>query len=182
MRLAVLASLVVLLGARSVAAHEGRFPETQQLLFDGDTLVGVATTVGLMVPSDEGWRWTCRSGIGLREQEDPIWALAEGRFVVASFDGIVLGDPCSFAYVPALQRQVVLDVHRASNGRFFAVTSNGSGPNALWSSDDGETWTAGADFPCRPSSNACAPRLRIPTSSTSRASSLPKNSAAFATR
>ncbi|MCB9630734.1 MAG: hypothetical protein H6721_01065 [Sandaracinus sp.] len=147
MRFAVLASLVVLLGARSVAAHEGRFPETQQLLFDGDTLVGVATTVGLMVPSDEGWRWTCRSGIGLRDQEDPIWARADGRFVVASFDGIVLGDPCAFDYVPALRRQVVLDVHRAANGRFFAVTSNGSGPNALWTSEDGEAWIAGANLP-----------------------------------
>lgn len=138
-RLFVMFAALVALPAH---AHSGRFPETQQLLFEGDALVGVASTVGLLVPSEGRWRWTCRAGIGLRLQEDPVWARVDGRFVVASFDGIVVGEPCAFEYVPELRRQAVLDVHVAADGVLFAITSNGAGPNALWRSDDGVSWSA----------------------------------------
>lgn len=131
-------------------AHAGRFPETQQLLFDGSELVAVASTVGLLVPSDDGWRWTCRAGIGLRLQEDPIWAFAHERFVVASFDGIVVGEPCAMQAVEALRRQVVLDVHVDREGVLWAVTSNGSASNALWRSADGLVWEAHAPLPRPP--------------------------------
>lgn len=130
-------------------AHSGRFPETQQLLFDGDRLVAVGSTIGLLVRDerDERWRWTCRAGVGLRLQEDPVWAVANGRFVVASFDGLVVGSPCELDYVPDLLRQVILDVHRDRDGVLWAVTSNGSGGNALWRSEDAATWTSAAPLP-----------------------------------
>lgn len=134
----------------SAQAHAGRFPETQQLLFDGSELVAVASTVGLLLPSEDGWRWTCRAGIGLRLQEDPIWVVAHERFVVASFDGIVVGEPCAMQAVEALRRQVVLDVHVDREGVLWAVTSNGSASNALWRSADGLVWQAHAPLPRPP--------------------------------
>lgn len=145
-----IAASIAWLGASQAHAHAGRFPEAQQLLFEGDELIAVASSIGLLLPSDDGWRWTCRSGIGLRLQEDPIWAYAHERFVVASFDGIVVGDACAMESVEPLRRQVVLDVHSDREGVLWAVTSNGSGGNALWRSVDGLAWESVAPLPRPP--------------------------------
>lgn len=147
MRAWAVASLLVALVPAGAGAHAGRFPEAQQVLVDGRTgQLVVVTSIGLLFPTPEGWAWTCRAGMDLRLQENPVFALSrDGAIVGATFDGLIVGEACAFER--ALPRQVTVDVHADARGVLYAPTSNGGGGNALFRSDDGARWESVAALP-----------------------------------
>lgn len=87
---AALATLVV---APSDAHANGRFPESNQLIFSKSdpNLVLLRVTFGLLVSHDRGksFDWVCETSIGYSGVEDPMYAVGpSGRFIATTFQGI----------------------------------------------------------------------------------------------
>jgi MYXO-CTERM domain-containing protein len=89
----------------STARANGRFPESNQIVFsESDTdLVILRVTFGLLVSHDRGktWRWTCERAVGIISNEDPMYAATpSGTLIGTTFNGVTLSkdEACSWSY------------------------------------------------------------------------------------
>jgi hypothetical protein len=147
-----------LLVAASPARANGRFPQSNQIVFHPrDTrVISARTTFGLLVTRDGGatWSWVCEEALAFRPTEDPpILRMGDGSTLVSLFAGLHRGTPddCSFTEPDAtLGAAVVIDncLDPSNVDRAYALTSSGGRENQPWrTDDDGQTWTpVGAPF------------------------------------
>jgi hypothetical protein len=140
--------------ASNAALANGRFPAAGQIVFDPEDSQNVAlrTTFGLLISRDRGetFDFVCESALRLGVEEDPMLAFtASGPLVVATFGGVLTSyDGCSYAFVPELEGQIVLDLAR-SNGApdtlvAFRLLGRGGGlydSGLVRSEDGGRSWT-----------------------------------------
>jgi len=146
------------LGAASEARANGRFPQSNQIVFHprDARVISARTTFGLLVTRDAGatWTWVCEEALEFRPTEDPpILRMGDGSTLVSLFAGLHRGTPddCSFTEPDAtLGATVVIDncLDPSNVDRAYALTSSGGRENQPWrSDDDGVTWTpVGAPF------------------------------------
>ncbi|MEO0323377.1 MAG: hypothetical protein AAF447_10500 [Myxococcota bacterium] len=103
----------------------------------------LATNRGAFVTRDGGATWVniCLSAYGAAATEEPRFVLDEGTIIGAVFDGVAVSPSgCAFEFPePELDRVVVIDVTRASDGRLFALQSSSGAPNDLYVRE-GDTW------------------------------------------
>ncbi len=92
--LAALATSAFVLGATEGAAQaNGRFPESNKILFspgDPDTVI-LRVTFGLLISKDHGrtWDWVCEQSIGYTGVEDPMYAVGpSGKIFATTFLGL----------------------------------------------------------------------------------------------
>lgn len=142
-----------LLLATSVAAANGRFPESNQVVFDPtrpEHLL-VRTTFGLLQSRDAGasFSWTCEAAFGVSGEIDPMLAItASGAIVASTYDGIQRSaDGCSYQAPPELASELIpdltLDPRDARRLLAFRTLSVGAGMFESWllrSEDEGRTW------------------------------------------
>jgi hypothetical protein len=161
--LAAITAAVVLATAPSALAN-GRFPQSNQLLFaPGDpSLIVLRTTFGVLFSHDAGntWSWLCEDAIALpaTATEDPsLGVTASGAVIAGIYKGLEVSSDtgCNWAFVGgALAQQVVADVAVRPDAPHSAValastygtdagTDGGAGyaTQVFQTADDGATWS-----------------------------------------
>lgn len=149
----------VLLGSPSEARANGRFPESNQLLFDKNDpqLVILRVTFGLLVSHDRGatFDWICEQSIGYSSVEDPMYATTpSGRFVGTTFQGMVStpDQGCNWKFVGDDTREIFVDLTQNPNdGKNILTFSSGytgadDAGNSLFESQVWETKDEGKTF------------------------------------
>jgi MYXO-CTERM domain-containing protein len=112
---AVLAAVV---GSTSIASANGRFPESNQILFVGHDpdLVLLRVTFGLLISHDRGktFQWVCEQSIGYSGVEDPMYAVTPSKAIVGStFQGLSItrDNACGWNFAGGdLSSQVFIDL------------------------------------------------------------------------
>jgi hypothetical protein len=158
---AAVAGLV--LSFSQLAAANGRFPASNQLLFSpGDpSFIVLRTTFGVLLSHDAGasWEWLCEDAIGLSpgSSEDPALAVtADGSIVAGISKGLEVSHDggCNWSFLGGgLAHQLVTDVsvRRDAPHTVVALTSTygthagadggiGYTSQVYQSTDDGATW------------------------------------------
>lgn len=116
--LSILTGLVTVLTSASTAFANGRFPESNQLLFaehDPD-FVTVRATFGLLISHDRGktFEWVCEQAIGYSGVEDPMYAVTPSNAIIgATFEGVstTRDRGCSWAFAGGdLKGQAFIDL------------------------------------------------------------------------
>lgn len=102
----------------SLAEANGRFPESNQLIFspvDPD-LVLMRVTFGLLVSHDRGktFDWVCEQSVGFSGVEDPMYAImGSGTYVGTTFQGVTISrdKACGWSFAGGdLTQQVFIDL------------------------------------------------------------------------
>jgi hypothetical protein len=137
------------------ASANGRFPESNQVVFDpsdpGHLLV--RTTFGLLESRDGGgtFSWTCEGAFDISGEADPMLAItASGAQVVATFTGVRRSDDgCSYEAPAELAGQLVPDLalDPSDPRRLLAFRTESLGGGRFQSAlvrseDEGRTWVA----------------------------------------
>ena len=86
---------LTLLASADEARANGRFPESNQIVFakNDPDLVLVRVTFGLLVSHDRGktFHWVCEQSIGYTGVEDPMYTVTpSGRYIGSTFQGLTL--------------------------------------------------------------------------------------------
>jgi hypothetical protein len=143
----VLACAAAAAGAGDGHAN-GRPPATTNVKFQpGATeTFYLPVTFGLLKSSDGGdsFRWVCEAAIGYSGVYDPDYAITpEGDIYVTTFEGLRVSRDggCTFEGVGLDERMFVAEVEMGADGRIWAATSTGGGPNNIYVSqrDRGST-------------------------------------------
>jgi hypothetical protein len=146
---------VALTAAPGPALANGRYPLSQQLLFDPSnaSALYLRATYGILASRDAGasWWWICESGVGYESGEDPMMGIyADGTVMAAASSGLYVtrDGGCAWDKAPDLSDLYVRDVALdASKNVGFAVTllveDDGTYDSVVWrSSDSAGTWAA----------------------------------------
>jgi MYXO-CTERM domain-containing protein len=159
------ALFVVALLLASPASANGRFPQSNQLLFSSSDsrLVVLRTTFGVLFSHDGGvtWSWLCEDAIGLppTSSDDPSLGLTANETIVAGiYKGLEVSPDlgCTWSFVGGgLNQQLVADLAVRPNtpAAVVAVTSTydpdagveggaGYSSRVYQSTDNGGTWSA----------------------------------------
>jgi hypothetical protein len=115
---ALAASAVTFFASPEEARANGRFPESNQLVFskqDPDLMI-LRVTFGLLVSHDRGktWDWVCESSIGFSGVEDPMYTVTPSKtYVATTFQGLTISrdQACSWNFAQGeLYQQVFIDL------------------------------------------------------------------------
>lgn len=158
-----LVAAVAVTSCPAIAAANGRFPQTNQIVYDfgGGPDLAARTTFGVLVSHDRGatFHWVCEQVVGYAGNQDPgIGLFGDGSLAVAAFEGLLVSHDggCSWQKIGnGLENEYVIDVaiQRGAPLRGVAVTSTGMTGGKFhvqaWSTIDGaKTWTpAGVQLP-----------------------------------
>ncbi len=159
------ASIIVLVGLGSTAqAHVGMPPgEIDAVVVDGGAGLGLEATFGLLLDTDDGWRWYCHETVAqLSAQVMPSYALGDG-VILATLPSLGQGvvpdatlyrseGGCDWGAPDGVSGQHVTAVAFDADDAdlVIAVTGNAEGPGViLRSTDAGETFTTVLDGPIR---------------------------------
>ena len=149
---AVAAVLVGAAGAGDIrpARANGRAPATTSVAFQPDETerILLPVTFGLMISSDDGesFHWVCEDAIGYNGIFDPDYALtADGTIYTNSQKGLRVSRDggCTFETVAGPLGEgengfvLVDEVELGADGRIWATTATGGGPNDVYVSSDG---------------------------------------------
>jgi len=101
-----------------LARANGRFPESNQILFSANDpdLVLLRVTFGLLVSHDRGktFEWVCEQSIGFSGVEDPMYTVTPSKAIVGTtFQGLTVShdDACGWSFVRGdLDKQVFIDL------------------------------------------------------------------------
>ncbi len=112
------AVLGAVLGSTSIAHANGRFPESNQIVFSAQDpdLVLLRVTFGLLISHDRGktFEWVCEQSIGFSGVEDPMYTVTPSRAIVGTtFQGVTVSrdDACGWKFVGGdLDKQVFIDL------------------------------------------------------------------------
>jgi hypothetical protein len=122
----------------------GRQPATTNVRFGPDTdTIYVPVTFGLLKSSDAGasFRWVCETAIGYGGVFDPDYAVAaDGSLYATTFEGLRVSrnGGCTWDATTGLTEDMfVSEVEVGPDGRVWAATSTGGGPNNVYVSEDG---------------------------------------------
>jgi len=119
---AALAAGIVLASSDEAQAN-GRFPESNQLLFSPNdpNLVMLRVTFGLLVSHDRGqtFDWVCESSIGFSGVEDPMYTITPSKaYVATTFQGLTVSrdQACGWSFTQGdLFQQVFIDLSANPN-------------------------------------------------------------------
>lgn len=128
--LAAAAAFAAALGSTSPADANGRFPESNQLVFSAehpDTVL-IRVTFGLLVSHDRGknFEWVCEQSIGFSGVEDPMYTITPSkRYVGSTFQGVSVtrDEACGWSLVGGpLEGHVFIDLSANPNdGKHIVV-------------------------------------------------------------
>ncbi|HKE14234.1 MAG TPA: hypothetical protein VKB80_05205 [Kofleriaceae bacterium] len=131
--------------ATAVDSHaNGRPPATTNVRFGPDTeTIYLPVTFGLLKSNDGGgtFQWVCEVAIGYGGVFDPDYAVApDGSIYATTFEGLRVSHSggCNWEATKGLTEDMfVSEVEVGSDGRVWAATSTGGGPNNVYVSEDG---------------------------------------------
>lgn len=117
-KLALAAVCAALVATPLTARANGRFPESNQIVFSSadPDLVLLRVTFGLLVSRDRGqsWSWVCEGAIGFSGVEDPMYAVTPGGSLLATtFLGLSVSPDraCSWSFAGGpLENLVFIDL------------------------------------------------------------------------
>ncbi len=115
MSAAVLAAVVA---STPLARANGRFPESNQIVFaeHDPNIILLRVTFGLLVSRDHGktFGWVCEQSIGFSGVEDPMYTVTPSNTIVGTtFNGITVSrdGACGWSFVGGdLEKQVFIDL------------------------------------------------------------------------
>lgn len=148
-RLLVVA-LVLLCAGEISAVHAHGTPAEVYQIIPGDTgMLSFATTYGLVLETDTGWRWVC-SGAMQRSPNERVSVVraSGGEFLGATFGGLRRAEPnaCGGELASPLLDRIVIDIVADENTPdvVWALTSDGRDTDngVFRSMNGGETWSA----------------------------------------
>jgi hypothetical protein len=151
--------MAVLLGSPSEARANGRFPESNQLIFSKSdpNLVLLRVTFGVLISHDRGrtFDWVCEASVGYSGVEDPMYAIGpSGRIIATTFQGITGTDDraCSWKFQDPSMNEIFVDLTQNPNDAKNVVafssgyrTADDAG-NSLFDSQLWETKDEGKTF------------------------------------
>lgn len=154
------AALVALASSASEAHANGRFPETNQLVFSktDPSFVLLRVTFGLLVSHDRGasFDWVCEQAIGYNGVEDPMYATTpSGRLVATTFQGMTTSEDqaCSWKFLgdPSAPAVFVDLTQNPNDGKNILAFSSGyrsidDAGNSIFDSQLWETTDEGKSF------------------------------------
>jgi photosystem II stability/assembly factor-like uncharacterized protein len=147
---AMLASAAAMLAARDSHAN-GRPPATTNVRFQPDDTetIYLPVTFGLLVSSDggESFRWVCETAIGYGGTFDPDYAIdADGAIYATTFKGLRVSrdQGCTWETLDdgISPTAFLSEVEIGPDGRVWAPTSTGQGPNDVFVSTDGTSFVS----------------------------------------
>lgn len=144
------AAAAVALPAEALA--NGRPPASTNVKFPAGEpgTIYAPVTFGFLKSVDDGqsFRWVCEAAVGYSGTFDPDYAASdEGDLYATTFDGLRVSRDggCTFAPVSgelADPTRFASDVEIGPDGRVWAATSVGQGPNDVYVAADGETFAS----------------------------------------
>lgn len=149
------ATVAAFLAASLLAAPDshanGRPPATTNVRFqpgDNDTIY-LPVTFGLLISSDggESFRWVCEAAVGYGGTFDPDYAVdGEGAIYATTFKGLRVSRDGGCTWVTIEDgispTAFLSEVEIGPDGRVWAPTSTGQGPNDLFVSTDGTSFVS----------------------------------------
>lgn len=138
MKVAILFVVMSVLAVSNLAEAHGRDAQVLGLIVEGDSLVAINASFGMVVRDQNNrWRWSCADVQNRRVTENPVVLPARGGYVMSTFGGLinVPENACGATMYPGLDR-IFIDLHEDSEGRIWALTSDGQGVNVLYRSDN----------------------------------------------
>lgn len=146
--LAAAALVLLCVGEISSARAHGTTAEVYAIIPSDMGLPAFATTYGLVLNTDSGWRWVC-GGAMQRSPNERISVVRapDGDFLGATFGGLrrADSDACGGMLATPLLDRIVIDVVAEVNAPsvLWALTSDGRNTDngVFRSMDGGETWS-----------------------------------------
>ncbi|MBX3226370.1 MAG: hypothetical protein KIT84_44535 [Labilithrix sp.] len=152
------AAALALVAASGDARANGRFPESNQIVFGKNEpdLVLVRVTFGILVSHDRGqtFDWVCETSIGYTGVEDPMYTVTpSGRYIGSTFQGLTMTSDkaCNWALVGTPQPYIDLAANPNDAQNVIALSTVYKGQddagNVKFASsvaetkDEGSTWS-----------------------------------------
>ncbi|HTE54256.1 MAG TPA: hypothetical protein VK698_25550 [Kofleriaceae bacterium] len=145
-----LAAIAAAAGAPDAGAN-GRPPATTNVRFrPGDEQeIFLPVTFGLLKSTDDGasFRWVCEATVGYGGTFDPDYAVdGAGDIYATTFEGLRVSRDggCTFETIGGVldEEKFVSEVEIGPDGRVWAATSTGGGPNDVYVSADGSEFVS----------------------------------------
>lgn len=144
-----LALVLLCVGEISTARAHGTAAEVYQIIPSDTGMHSFATTYGLVLETETGWRWVCSGAMQRSPNERvPVVRAPGGEFLGATFGGLRRAEPnaCGGELASPLLDRIVIDIVTDENAPnvVWALTSDGRDTDngVFRSMDNGDTWSA----------------------------------------